>query len=135
MMSDGFLPEDLGPKDRMVKGMDDMKVDMERMKKSAFLVNTSRGPIVNETDLLEAANKGLFRGVAMDVFAVEPLPKESKWRDLGWGKDGKARVLLTPHMGYVEEEVIGEWYVQQVENIKKWRKGEALTTEFMDSGY
>ncbi|KAK8004630.1 hypothetical protein PG989_004349 [Apiospora arundinis] len=109
--------------------------DLSKMKKSALFINTSRGPIVNEPDLLEAANSGSIRGVALDVFALEPLPTDSPWRTTRWGEDGRARVLLTPHMGYVEEGTMASWYEKQVENILRWEKGEALQAEFADSGY
>ncbi|KAK7968028.1 uncharacterized protein PG986_002305 [Apiospora aurea] len=109
--------------------------DLAKMKKSALFINTSRGPIVNEADLLDAASTGTVRGVALDVFALEPLPRDSPWRTTKWGEDGRARVLLTPHMGYVEEGTMASWYEQQVENILRWQMGEALQAEFEDSGY
>ncbi|OTB05084.1 hypothetical protein M426DRAFT_143173 [Hypoxylon sp. CI-4A] len=106
------------------------KNDFEKMKKTSFFINTSRGPIVVEEDLLEVAKKGSIRGVGLDVYDIEPLPKESEWRTTKWGEDGKSQVVLSPHMGYVEEENITQWYRQQVENILCWQKGEALTTIF-----
>ena len=109
--------------------------DLARMKPSALFVNTSRGPIVVEADLLDAARRGAIRGVALDVFEPEPLPLNSEWRTTKWGEDGRAQVLLTPHMGYVEEDTLGSWYKQQVENILRWQKGEPLATIFKDSGY
>ncbi|KAK8112332.1 uncharacterized protein PG998_008789 [Apiospora kogelbergensis] len=64
--------------------------DLSKMKRSALFINTSRGPIVNETDLLDAARNGSIRGVALDVFALEPLPRDSPWRTTQWGKmDGQ----------------------------------------------
>ena len=109
--------------------------DLARMKPSALFVNTSRGPIVVEADLLDAARRGAIRGVALDVFEPEPLPLNSEWRTTKWGEDGRAQVLLTPHMGYVEEDTLGYWYKQQAENILRWQKGEPLATIFKDSGY
>jgi lactate dehydrogenase-like 2-hydroxyacid dehydrogenase len=111
------------------------KDDLSKMKKSALFINTSRGPIVNEADLLKAAKMGDIHGVALDVFSIEPLPQDSEWRTIKWGQDGRSRVLLTPHMGYVEEEGLTVWYKQQVENILKWQKGEALATVYKDNGY
>lgn len=102
--------------------------DLSKMKKTAFLVNTSRGPLIVERDLLDHIKAGTFAGVALDVFDVEPLPAESEWRNQDWGKNGTSRVLLTPHMGYVEEATIGPWYEQQVENIERWAAGEPLET-------
>ncbi|KAK7963387.1 hypothetical protein PG996_008921 [Apiospora saccharicola] len=111
------------------------KDDLAKMKKSALFINTSRGPIVKEEDLLEAASSGTIRGVALDVFALEPLPRDSPWRTTKWGEEGRARVLLTPHMGYVEEGTMASWYEKQVENILRWQKGEALEAAFVDTGY
>ncbi|KAI5922639.1 D-isomer specific 2-hydroxyacid dehydrogenase [Camillea tinctor] len=109
--------------------------DLGKMKKSALFVNTSRGPIVVEEDLLDTARKGRIRGIALDVYEIEPLLEDSQWRTTKWGEGGKSQVVLSPHMGYVEEETLGHWYEQQVENILRWQKGEALTTLFKDNGY
>lgn len=96
------------------------------MKPSAIFVNTSRGPLVVEKDLLEILEQGKIRAAAIDVFDLEPLPLDSKWRTTKWGQDGRSRVLLTPHMGYVEQDTLEGWYEQQVENIQRWEKGEPL---------
>lgn len=104
--------------------------DLARMKKSAFLVNTSRGPLVDEADLLPALKEGRIAGAALDVFDLEPLPKDSEWRTVRWGEEGRSRVVLTPHMGYVEEEKLRGWYEQQVDNILRWVKGEELLNRF-----
>ncbi|KAI1279298.1 D-isomer specific 2-hydroxyacid dehydrogenase [Xylaria sp. FL0933] len=109
--------------------------DLEKMKKSALLINTSRGPIVNESELLEAGKKGLIRGIGLDVYGIEPLPRDSEWRTTKWGESGRSEVVMTPHMGYVVADTIEAWYGQQVENILRWQKGEALTTLFKDNGY
>ena len=100
--------------------------DFELMKSSAFFVNTSRGPLVVERDLLDILKEGRIGGVAVDVFDLEPLPANSEWRSTKWGEDGTSRVLLTPHMGYVEGNTLNAWYSQQVDNIRLWRAGEAL---------
>lgn len=100
--------------------------DLGMMKKSAFFVNTSRGPLVVESDLLDALKKGLIRGAALDVFDLEPLPVSSEWRTVAWGENGRGNVLVTPHMGYVEESTLCTWYQQQVDNIKRWKEGQAL---------
>lgn len=96
------------------------------MKSSAIFVNTSRGPLVVEEDLLNALDKGQIRAAALDVFELEPLPLDSRWRTTQWGKDGRSQVLLTPHMGYVEQSTLEGWYEQQVENLERWAKGEPL---------
>jgi len=100
--------------------------ELSLMKPSAIFVNTSRGPLVVENDLLEILEQGKIRAAALDVFNLEPLPLDSKWRTTKWGQDGRSRVLLTPHMGYVEHDTLEGWYEQQVENIQRWEKGEAL---------
>ncbi|KIW90001.1 uncharacterized protein Z519_09431 [Cladophialophora bantiana CBS 173.52] len=101
--------------------------ELAAMKKSAFLVNTSRGPLVDETALVKALEKGSIRGVALDVFDTEPLAKDTPWRRSGyWGHNGRSRVLLSPHMGYVEEETMHSWYEQQGRALASWIKGEDL---------
>ncbi|KAH6651221.1 hypothetical protein F5144DRAFT_544169 [Chaetomium tenue] len=100
--------------------------DLELMKPTAILVNTSRGPLVVEEDLLGVLEKGGIRAAALDVFDLEPLPLDSRWRTTKWGQDGRSRVLLTPHMGYVEEATLNAWYDQQVETLQQWEKGEEL---------
>jgi len=102
------------------------KQELSWLKKSAFLVNTSRGPLVDEDALLELLEKGGIEGAAVDVFEIEPLPKESRWRNEKWGRDGRSKVLVTPHMGYVEGEGLGEWYEDQVEILGSWSRNEKL---------
>ncbi|KAK9370597.1 D-3-phosphoglycerate dehydrogenase [Lipomyces kononenkoae] len=100
--------------------------ELSLMKNSAFLINTSRGPIVDESALLEVLKGGKIKGAAIDVFDVEPLPMYSEWRTAKWGENGTSDVLLTPHMGYVEEETISNWYEENVENVQRWAKGQPL---------
>ncbi|KAG4268169.1 D-isomer specific 2-hydroxyacid dehydrogenase [Fusarium proliferatum] len=101
--------------------------DLSRMKSSAFFINTSRGPLVVENDLLEILKAGRIRGAALDVFNIEPLPANSEWRDTTWGTNGKSRVILTPHIAYVEEQVMNEFYEHQVMELDRWSKGEPLS--------
>ncbi|KAF3359043.1 hypothetical protein VD0004_g1912 [Verticillium dahliae] len=100
--------------------------DLNRMKKNAFLINTSRGPLIHEGDLLAILKKGAIQGAALDVYGIEPLPTESEWRTTKWGEDGRSQVLLTPHMGYVEPGTLNAWYGQQVDNVKRWHEGDVL---------
>jgi phosphoglycerate dehydrogenase-like enzyme len=123
--------------------------DLALMKPSALFINTSRGPLVVESALLNVLEQGKIRGAALDVFDLEPLPKDSKWRSEGWGKEAavsagpeegpgggelkraeggklKSQVLLSPHMGYVEEESMKAWFEEQVGLVEKWYRGEDL---------
>lgn len=102
------------------------KHELSIMKKSALVVNTSRGPLIDEEALLEAAQKGQIKGVALDVYGQEPLPADSPWRSKHWGTNGTSRVLLTPHMGYVEEGVMNTWYAETAENVERWLAGDVI---------
>ena len=89
------------------------------MKPTAHLVNTSRGPIVDENALLETLSERKIAGAAVDVFSVEPLPTDHPFRKLD-------NIVLTPHLGYVTEEGFRSHYSQMVEGIDAWFKGETL---------
>ena len=89
------------------------------MKPSAVLVNTSRGPILDEDALLEALRKGVIAGAALDVYAKEPLPKDSELREA-------PRTLLTPHLGYVTTGTYEVMYRDAVEDIAAWMRGEPV---------
>ncbi|KAH8766588.1 D-isomer specific 2-hydroxyacid dehydrogenase [Diaporthe sp. PMI_573] len=102
------------------------KKELELMKAEALFVNTSRGPLVVDEDLQDVLEKGKIRAAAMDVFELEPLPLDSRWRTTRWGEDGRSQVLLTPHTGYAEKETLAKWYEEQVANILRWEKGEPL---------
>lgn len=96
------------------------------MKNSALLINTSRGPLIDETALLDTLRSGRIRGAALDVFDIEPLPADSAWRAEDWDEKGKSRVLLTPHMGYVEEGTLRTWYEETAENLERFIEGKEL---------
>ncbi|KAL5630121.1 hypothetical protein BROUX41_001727 [Berkeleyomyces rouxiae] len=100
--------------------------DLSLMKPSAFFVNTSRGPLVCERDLLSLLKQGRIAGAALDVFDTEPLPQNSEWRTIAWGEDGRSEVIITPHVGYMERDVLESWYEQQVENLLAWDRGDPL---------
>jgi phosphoglycerate dehydrogenase-like enzyme len=94
--------------------------DLARMKPTGYLVNTARGPIVDEAALLEALQQRKIAGAAVDVFSVEPLPVDHPFRKLD-------NLVLTPHLGYVTEESFRAHYGQMVECIGAWTAGgEAL---------
>jgi phosphoglycerate dehydrogenase-like enzyme len=101
--------------------------DFSLMKSTSFFVNTSRGPLTVEQDLYDTLKAGKIRGAALDVFHQEPLPEDSQWRDPNWGKNGSSNLLITPHMGYVEESSITSWYQVQVDNLERWERGDVLT--------
>jgi phosphoglycerate dehydrogenase-like enzyme len=95
------------------------KADLDRMKPSSYLVNTARGPIVDEAALLETLKAGKIAGAAVDVFSVEPLPVDHPFRKLD-------NLVLTPHLGYVTLETFTAHYNQMVEGIDAWFKGEPV---------
>ena len=98
------------------------------MKPTAMIVNTSRGPLINEQALLDTLAKGLIKGAALDVYNIEPLPLDSPWRTTAWGDDGRSEVLLSPHMGYVEEGVMTRWYEDSAAVLETWLEGKELST-------
>lgn len=87
--------------------------ELALMKHTALLVNTSRGPIVDEEALIDALRDGQIRGAALDVFDTEPLPAGHPLRQLD-------NVLTTPHIGYVAEEVYRVFYGDAVKAIGDW---------------
>lgn len=102
------------------------KQELGWMQKKALFVNTSRGPLVVERDLLDVLKSGGIKGAALDVFDLEPLAENSEWRTTKWGVDGKSNVLLTPHVGYVEVQGMSTWYEENAENIERWAEGKEL---------
>jgi phosphoglycerate dehydrogenase-like enzyme len=103
---------------RRTEGLID-RAEFERMKRSAYLINTSRGFIVRESALVDALRRGLIAGAGLDTFETEPLPPDHPLRSL-------PNVLLTPHVGYVSEDNYRLWYRQIVENISAWKQGNVL---------
>jgi len=86
------------------------------MKPTAFLVNTSRGPIVDEAALIAALRDNKIAGAGLDVFDVEPLPVEHPFRDM-------ENVVLTPHLGYVSEQNYKHYFAGVVEDIRGFLDG------------
>ena len=95
------------------------KNDLQMMKKSAFLINTSRGPIVNENDLVEALKSNQIAGAGLDVYDQEPLPENHKLRFL-------PNALLLPHLGYVTAENYSIFYTQMFEDLEACVKGKPI---------
>ena len=93
--------------------------EMDKMKKTAFLINTSRGPIVNEDDLIIALSTNEIAGAGLDVFEKEPLPENSKLRFL-------PNALLTPHLGYVTAENYSIYYTQMIEALEACVDGKPI---------
>jgi len=89
------------------------------MKRGAYLVNTSRGPIVDEAALIRALQDGTIAGAGLDVFDEEPLPRDHPFRRL-------PNIVITPHLGYVTEETYRIFYGQAVEDIKAYLDGTPL---------
>ena len=93
--------------------------ELDKMKKTAFLINTSRGPIVNEDDLIIALSTNEIAGAGLDVYEKEPLPENNKLRFL-------PNALLTPHIGYVTAENYNIYYKQMIESLESCVKGKPL---------
>ncbi|WP_260958516.1 D-2-hydroxyacid dehydrogenase family protein [Pseudomonas citri] len=89
------------------------------MKTEALLVNTARGPIVDEAALIDALCHKRLAGAALDVFAQEPLPPNHPFRTLN-------NVLGTPHVGYVSQQNYQQFYAQMIEDLLAWAKGQPI---------
>ena len=90
--------------------------DLSKMKSTAFIVNTSRGPLINENDLIKALEEKKIAGVGLDVYDNEPLPENHKLRFL-------PNAFLTPHLGYVIEQNYEIFYSQMAENLQSFLDG------------
>ena len=93
--------------------------ELDKMKKSAYLINTSRGPIINEDDLIIALSTNEIAGAGLDVYEKEPLPENNKLRFL-------PNVLLTPHIGYVTAENYNIYYTQMIESLEACVEGKPI---------
>ena len=92
------------------------RAEFDLMKPTAFLINTSRGPVVDEAALLDALRSRRIAGAALDVYDREPLPVGHPLRSM-------PNVLLTPHIGYATVETYRDYYGQAVEDIVAFRQG------------
>jgi len=93
--------------------------EFDKMKKTSYLINTSRGPIVNEDDLIIALSTNEIAGAGLDVFEKEPLPENNKLRFL-------PNALLTPHIGYVTAENYQIFYSQMIESLEACANGKPI---------
>jgi D-3-phosphoglycerate dehydrogenase len=105
----------LSPRTRGLIGASELRL----MKPSAYLINTSRGPIVDETALIAALRDKRIAGAGLDVFDIEPLPIEHPLRKLD-------NVVLTPHLGYVVEQNYRTFYAGIVDDIRSFVDGKPL---------
>ncbi len=93
--------------------------EFDKMKKTTFLINTSRGPIVNEDDLIIALSTNIIAGAGIDVYEKEPLPEGHKLRFI-------QNALILPHIGYVTAENYSIFYTQMIENLEACVSGKPI---------
>ena len=93
--------------------------ELDKMKKTAFLINTSRGPIVNEDDLIIALSTNVIAGAGIGVYEKEPLPEGHKLRFV-------QNALILPHLGYVTAENYSIFYSQMIENLEACFQGKPI---------
>jgi len=105
----------LSPRTRGLIGAKDLGL----MKPTAYFINTSRGPIVEEAALLDALRAKRIAGAGIDVYDVEPLPLDHPLRKLD-------NAVITPHLGYVTEDNYRRFYGQMVEDIRAWLDGKPV---------
>jgi phosphoglycerate dehydrogenase-like enzyme len=93
--------------------------ELDLMKKSAYLINTSRGPIVDEKALIAVLQSKSIAGAGLDVFDIEPLPLDHPFRKMD-------NVVITPHLGYVSEQNYRKYFPDIVEDIRAWLDGKPV---------
>jgi phosphoglycerate dehydrogenase-like enzyme len=105
----------LSPRTRGLVGVRELGL----MKKTAFLINTSRGPIVEEAALIAALRERRIAGAGLDVYDVEPLAQDHPLRKMD-------NAVITPHLGYVTEDTLRIFYSGTVEDIRAWLDGKPV---------
>lgn len=105
----------LGDATRGIVGTDELAL----MRRDSILVNTSRGPLIQEAALIDALRDRRLGGVALDTFDSEPLPADHPFRSMD-------NVLATPHLGYVTEDTYRRFYASTVENIEAFLAGQPI---------
>ena len=93
--------------------------DFARMKRTAYFINTSRGPLIDEKALVAVLEDGRIAGAALDVFDNEPLPKDDPLRTC-------PRLIVTPHVGYASRENYATYFREMVEDIEGWLAGKPV---------
>lgn len=93
--------------------------ELRSMKPTAYLVNTSRGPIIEQAALLRALHEGWIAGAGLDVYDTEPLPPNHPLLNA-------STAILTPHLGYVTARTMQTWYADAVDDIAAWQRGEPI---------
>jgi phosphoglycerate dehydrogenase-like enzyme len=93
--------------------------ELAQMKRTAYLINTSRGPIVEEAALVTALRSGSIAGAGVDVYDIEPLPLSHPLRTL-------PNAVLTPHLGYVTDDTYEVFYTEAAQDIAAFAKGEPI---------
>jgi phosphoglycerate dehydrogenase-like enzyme len=102
----------LGPRSRGLIGRSELAL----MKPTAYLINTSRGPIVDEAALIDALQRRSIAGAGLDVYDVEPLPRDHPFRTL-------PNTVVTPHIGYISKASYAIFYGQMLEDVEGWLDG------------
>ena len=105
----------LSERTRGIVGADELAL----MKPTAVLINTSRGPIIDEAALVATLSKGAIRGAGLDVYDREPLPDDSPLRKLD-------NVVLTPHLGYASEDGMRAFFQDTVEAVEAFLEGKPI---------
>jgi len=90
--------------------------DLELMKPSSYIINTARGPIIDEKSLKDVLEEGLIAGAGLDVYTVEPLPQDHPFRRMD-------NTIVTPHLGYVEKENYKSYYNGYIEAVSAFLSG------------